>query len=103
MAGMTPGFISPCAQRLCHKVADALIRILSHFHESRNGIPVPLAMLPSQIADSTRRRAPPPPPPPPRTTACMFISLPISCREYPRQGSREEVFRSAEARPLAAD
>ena len=24
-----------------------------------------------------------------------FISLPISCREYPRWGSREEVFRSA--------
>ena len=35
--------------------------------------------------------------------ACMFNSLPSSRREYPRQGSREEVFRSAEVRPLAAD
>jgi hypothetical protein len=33
---------------------------------------------------------------------CSF-SLPASRREYPRLGSREEVFRSAEARPLAAD
>jgi hypothetical protein len=31
------------------------------------------------------------------------ILLPASCREYLLLGSREEVFRSAEARPLAAD
>jgi Transposase len=31
------------------------------------------------------------------------ISLLIISREYPEKGSREEVFRSAEARPLAAD
>jgi hypothetical protein len=31
------------------------------------------------------------------------ISFPASRREYPLLRSREEVFRSAEARPLAAD
>src|SRR5262249_30979962 len=31
------------------------------------------------------------------------IPPPTTCREYPQPGSREEVFPSAEARPLAAD
>src|SRR5258708_1074792 len=37
-----------------------------------------------------------------RLLVCSIL-LPASCREYPLLGSREEVFRSAEVRPLAAD
>src|SRR5262249_26399227 len=36
-------------------------------------------------------------------SACMFYLLPAACREYPLRRSRGEAFRSAEARPLAAD
>ncbi len=39
----------------------------------------------------------------PARSVCMIILLTASCREYPQLGNREEVFRSAEARPLAAD
>src|SRR5262249_6103327 len=38
----------------------------------------------------------------PRLLVCS-IPPPTTCREYPPPGSREEVFPSAEGRPLAAD